>query len=137
MTKTLSPIVCPLLVLVLAVGVTPAAAAPPQTESGAGLISTQEALEAEQAQSDRELIDEVLNRDDVREQLEALGVDPNEVEGRVAALSDDEAAQLARHLEDLPAGAGIGTVLVVLFAVFAVLLATDILGLTNVYPFTR
>ena len=137
MTKTLSPLVCPLLIIVLAVGATPAAAASPQTDSSTGLVSTQEALEAERVKSDRELIGEVLNRDEVREQLEAYGVDPGEVEARVAALSDDEVSQLARQLDELPAGAGIGTVLVVLFAVFAVLLVTDILGVTNVYPFTR
>ena len=137
MTKSLSPLVCPLLIVMLLVGATPAAAASPQTDSSTGLVSTQEALEAERVKSDRELIDEVLNRDEVREQLAAYGVDPGEVEARVAALSDDEVSQLARQLDELPAGAGIGTVLVVLFAVFAILLVTDILGVTNVYPFTR
>ena len=137
MTKSLSPLVCPLLIVMLLVGATPAAAASPQTDSSTGLVSTQEALEAERVKSDRELIDEVLNRDEVRQQLEAYGVDPGDVEARVAALSDDEVSQLARQLDELPAGAGIGTVLVVLFAVFAVLLVTDILGVTNVYPFTR
>jgi hypothetical protein len=53
---------------------------------------------------------------------------------RVAAMSDAEVAQLAGRVEQAPAG---GEVLGILFTVFIVLLFTDILGLTKVFPFTR
>jgi hypothetical protein len=53
----------------------------------------------------------------------------------VAALSDDEAAALAQQVDALPAG-GDGLV-GALVLIFVVLLVTDILGLTKVYPFTR
>ena len=45
-----------------------------------------------------------------------------------------EAAQMADRLDEMPAGA---SVVGALFAVFVILLVTDILGLTNVFPFTR
>ncbi|MCP1315874.1 PA2779 family protein, partial [Halomonas sp. 707D7] len=45
------------------------------------------------------------------------------------------AQQMADRLDELPAGAG--GVVGALFAVFVILLITDILGLTDVYPFTR
>jgi hypothetical protein len=76
----------------------------------------------------------VLQRSEVRTHLQAMGVDPSEVQARVAALSDEEAAQLAARLDELPAG---GDVLGVLVFVFLVLLFTDIMGWTKVFPFTR
>ena len=77
----------------------------------------------------------VVQRADVQARLQAMGVDPREVEARVAALSDEEAAQLAAHLEELPAGGS--DVLAVALIVFLVLLFTDIMGYTKIFPFTR
>ncbi|MEQ6917209.1 PA2779 family protein [Halomonas aquatica] len=122
----------PLLIAALVLGSLPVAAAP--ASSGSGLVTTQDALNAERTRGDHERIHAILARDDVQEQLVAQGVDPAEVEARVAALSDAEAAQMADQLEQLPAGA---SVVGALFAVFVILLVTDILGLTNVFPFTR
>lgn len=77
----------------------------------------------------------VLERADVRSQLQAHGVNPADVQARVAALTDEEAAELAAKIDSLPAG-GIG-VLGVILVVFLVLLLTDLLGLTKIFPFTR
>jgi hypothetical protein len=49
-------------------------------------------------------------------------------------MSDSEVAQLAGRIDQAPAG---GEVLGLLFTVFIVLLITDIMGLTKVFPFTR
>jgi len=77
----------------------------------------------------------VLERDDVRAQLEAHGVTAAQVKARVAAMTDDELAQLAGRIDSLPAG---GTdVLGVILIVFLVLLITDILGFTKIFPFTK
>jgi len=130
MMKKLRRYLSPLLMALMVVGSLPVAAAPVNS----GLVSTQDALSAERAQDDRQRIHQILARDDVQHQLEAQGVDPADVEARVAALSDAEAAQMAAQLEQLPAGA---SVVGALFAVFVILLVTDILGLTDVYPFTR
>ena len=97
----------------------------------AAVVATDAALAA--AQRDR--VAALLDRRDVRAQLEAHGVRPAEVKARVAALTDEEAAQLAGHLERLPAGGeGIIGAFVI---VFLVLLITDLLGLTKVFTFTR
>ncbi|MBE0487437.1 MAG: PA2779 family protein [Halomonas sp.] len=122
----------PLMIAALVLGSFSVSAAP--APAGNDLITTQAALNAEHGQADRERIHEILARDDVREQLITQGVDLAEVEARVAALSDAEAAQMAEQLEQLPAGA---SVVGALFAVFVILLVTDILGLTNIFPFTR
>jgi hypothetical protein len=94
----------------------------------AGMIGTGEVLQ-------RERIHEFLDRAEVQAQLLARGVDPQDAKARVAALTDTEAAQLAARIDELPAG-GIGIVGAILI-VFLVLLLTDILGLTKVFPFTR
>ncbi|EHJ91993.1 PA2779 family protein [Vreelandella boliviensis] len=133
--KTLRAYLSTLLIAALVITSLPVAAAPAAPQS-MDLVSTQSALAADRAGADRERINEVLARADVQDQLLKQGVDLDEVEARVAALSDSEAQQMAQQLEQLPAGAG-GGVVGALFAVFIILLITDILGLTDVYPFTR
>jgi len=76
-----------------------------------------------------------LDREDVRQQMTALGVSPTQAMARVASLSDAEVSRLAGEIETSPA-AGNGVVGAVVF-VFLVLLVTDLLGLTKVFPFTR
>ncbi|PMR76993.1 PA2779 family protein [Billgrantia endophytica] len=130
--KKLYRYLSPLLILALLLGSVSVSAAPVAT--GSGLVTTQAALSAERTDADRERIQEILSRADVQEQLIAQGVDLAEVDARVAALSDEEARQMADQLEQLPAGASaVGALLLV----FVILLVTDILGLTNVFPFTR
>jgi len=79
-----------------------------------------------------------LERSDVRAQLESLGVSPADARARIAAMTDDEAAQLAGKLDQLPAGAdAAGAIIGAAVLIFIVLLITDILGVTKVFPFTR
>ncbi len=99
--------------------------------AAAGMIATDSVAAA----ASRDRIGAALARDDVRARLEASGVRPGEVQARVAALTDEEAAQLAGQLDNLPAG-GDGLVGAIVL-VFIVLLLTDILGYTKVFPFTR
>lgn len=94
----------------------------------AGMVATENALE-------RSRIASLLERTDVQAQLQAYGVSPEDVKVRVAALTDAEAAELAARIDELPAGGA--SVLGVALIVFLVLLLTDILGYTKVFPFTR
>ncbi|MDR5906793.1 MULTISPECIES: PA2779 family protein [Halomonadaceae] len=131
--KKLSRVLSPLLIAFLVLGSLPVAAAP-QAAPANSLVTTQDALSADQVSADRERINEMLSRQDVQDQLVAQGVDPADVEARVAALSDAEVRQMAEQLDDLPAGASVVGALVF---IFVLLLVTDLLGLTNVFPFTR
>jgi len=96
----------------------------------AGNVSTESAIGGAQ----RERLAGLLERGDVQARLQELGVEPADARERVAALSDREAAQLAAHLDELPAG---GDLLGVALIVFLVLLFTDIMGYTKIFPFTR
>ena len=110
----------------------------------AGLLVLSIAIDAVPAQAvmlaadigaERQRVATVLERDDVRAQLAARGIGLGEAQARVAALSDAEAADLAAQIDALPAG-GV-SVLGVALVVFLVLLLTDILGYTKVFPFTK
>lgn len=102
----------------------------------AAMISSEQV--AEQAYStsgdqDRARILTTLARADVQAALVERGIDPAQARDRVASLTDEEASKMAGQIENAPAGGIIGAILLVFF----VLLITDILGFTKVYPFTR
>ncbi|WP_445401436.1 PA2779 family protein [Zobellella sp. An-6] len=131
MMQPICRIMNPVLILSLLTGGMPLAV---QAQPVA-LVSTQQLLATEQVNADRERIRELLARTEVHDQLVGLGVEPAEVEARVAALSDSEIRQMAEQLDSLPAGAN--AVVGALLTVFIILLVTDLLGLTKVFPFTR
>ena len=102
-----------------------------QPPAQAALLSTDAAM----SPGARERVMSALERGDVRDRLQAYGVSADEVKARVAALSDDELAQLASGIDNLPAGGD--SIIGAIVFVFLVLLITDILGLTKIFPFTR
>lgn len=88
-----------------------------------------------QAVAERARVLALLDRPDVAAGLVERGLSAEQARERVAALTDAEVAQLAHTLDTAPAGAD-GVIGVIVF-IFVLLLVTDILGLTKVYPFTR
>lgn len=106
----------------------------PLQSAFAGMVETDQAVSHELAGQDRAKINAFLDRDDVLAQMQNQGVTAREAKARVNALTDDEAHKIAGKLDQLPAG---GEVLGVLLTVFIVLLVTDILGFTKVFPFTK
>jgi hypothetical protein len=101
----------------------------------AGMVETDQAISHELPNQDRAKINAFLDREDVLSQLQQHGVSAADAKARVYALTDDEAHKLAGKLDQLPAG---GTDIIgALLFVFIVLLITDILGFTHVFPFTH
>jgi hypothetical protein len=101
-------------------------------------ISAEQVAESEGITSgavQRERLLAALERDDVARVLAERGVDLEQARLRVAALSDAEAARLGAEIDRAPAGANdvVGSLIFVL----VLLLITDILGYTKVFPFTR
>jgi hypothetical protein len=86
----------------------------------------------------RERLASFLDRTDVRAALESHGVSAEDAKARVAALSDEDVDRLTARFDSLPAGgSGFESLLWFGFLVFVILLITDILGFTKVFPFTR
>ena len=106
----------------------------PLQTAQAGMVSTGQ-VAAQASPDQRAHVIDFLEREDVRQALESYGVNPADAKSRVAALTDEEIASLNQQIGDLPAGGD--SVLGILFAIFIILLITDILGLTKIFPFTR
>jgi hypothetical protein len=105
---------------------------------GASLIGTEQvaARSAEPARSAAHArLLSALDRSDLAQALGQRGLSVDQARERVAALSDAEAARLAQEIDQAPAGAD--GVLGTLVFIFVLLLVTDILGLTKIFPFTR
>lgn len=101
----------------------------------AAMISTEEAVQmAMPAGNERAAVSALMARADVKAELARFGVDPALAAERVAALSDAEIASLHQRVQSETAG---GSVVGVIVFIFVLLLITDILGLTKVFPFTR
>jgi hypothetical protein len=100
----------------------------------AALIGADAVAAAQSRQDAEQKVRAALARDDVAAAMEKLGVSPQEVRDRVAALSDDEINTLSDRMDRLPAG---GDFFATVGFIFVILLITDILGFTKVFPFTR
>jgi len=104
----------------------------------AAMVGTDIVLQQNQQNLDRECLRMLLDRSDVRKQLEAWGVNSEEARARVDSLTDREIAEIAHQMDQMPAGAGgLGIIVGAALIVFLVLLITDILGFTDVFPFVK
>ncbi|PKO92986.1 MAG: hypothetical protein CVU15_03865 [Betaproteobacteria bacterium HGW-Betaproteobacteria-1] len=102
----------------------------------AAMISSEQVAESavtSSGEQDRERIIAALSREDVQAAMVARGIDPAQARERVAALTDEEASTVATQIDSAPAGGIIGAIVLI----FLVLLLTDILGFTKIFPFTR
>jgi hypothetical protein len=106
--------------------------------AGATLVTTEQVAESvgvRSATAEREHLNATLARADVAAGLAERGVSVDQARARVAALTDDEVATVSHTIDTAPAGAS--DVLGVIVTIFVVLLITDILGFTKIFPFTR
>ena len=104
----------------------------------AAMVPTDATIYYNKAEEARDYLKSLISRNDIRKSLLDKGVEPIEVKMRVESLSDSEAIAVADQIEQLPAGGGaIGIIIGAALIVFLVLLATDILGYTDVFPFVK
>ena len=100
----------------------------------AAMIDTDQIISTTKAQSEKAHLIESLSRADLADQLRSAGVDPVQLQDRVDSLTDGEVALLNEQFDELPAGSGfLGTAVFV----FIVLLVTDIMGYTDIFPFVE
>lgn len=80
-------------------------------------IITQQARDARLSE-----IQAFMARDDVRAQMESLGVDPALATRRAAALTGDELQSVAQNIEAVPAGGDVGLGIILLIVLILLLL---------------
>jgi len=104
----------------------------------AAMIGTETVMETSQGQEARTRIKQLLEREDVRQALINQGIDSREAGARIDSLSDAEAVAVSDKLDQLPAGSGaLEVFLIVSLIAFIILLITDIMGYTDIFPFVK
>ena len=103
-----------------------------QPLANASIVSTQDIVSEQQSVINKAQLTQSLDRQEVRTILEAQGVDIDKAKERVSAMTDQEVLELSQKMDQLPAGSGlVDTVVLIL----VILLITDLIGVTDVYPF--
>jgi len=104
----------------------------------ASMIGTETVLILSKAQNMRENLHKFLGRKDVQSMMMAQGITSIEAKSRVDCLSDAEIMQMADKMDRLPSGGdGLGAIVGAALIIFLVLLLTDIMGYTDVFPFVK
>lgn len=104
----------------------------------AAMVNTAEILKQTQNNSGKNRINVFIDRSDVCNQLAAWGVSVEEAKAMVDRLSDREIEELAARIDQLPVGgSALGVVFGTALFIFLLLLVTDILGYTEVFPFVK
>ncbi|MDH5785888.1 MAG: PA2779 family protein [Chromatiales bacterium] len=98
----------------------------------AAMIGTDSVMQQQQLQYDREQLVELLDRAEMQQQLQAMGVDSEQAKERVAQMTDSEVQQLNAQLNELPAGGSAAGVILFILLIFII---TDIIGATDIFPF--
>jgi hypothetical protein len=111
----------------VAVGMASAAALP---APASGAFGTADYISWQHRDQRIERVQAFLAEERVQAHLVSLGVDPSAAQERVAALTAEELAMLEHHIDGLPAG---GNVLTVLGVVFVVLLVLELVGAINIF----
>ena len=104
----------------------------PLLPAQAAMIGNEQIINQHQQGQTRDSLQQLLQQQSARQQLQALGVSPDLVKSRIDSLTDSELARINRHVDTLDAGGNILGILLVIFVVFVI---TDVIGATDIFPF--
>ncbi|OLU13264.1 hypothetical protein BVH01_23255 [Pseudomonas sp. PA1(2017)] len=102
--------------------------------ANAAMIGTGEVLTEQQQQVDRQQLMSMLDDQQVKDKLLAMGVERDQVENRINNLTSAELAQFNQQLSEAPAGAGVVGVIVLFLVIFII---TDMLCATDIFSFVK
>ncbi len=102
--------------------------------ANAAMIGTGEVLTEQQQQVDRQQLLLMLDDQQVKDKLLAMGVERDQVENRINNLTSAELAQFNQQLSEAPAGAGVVGVIVLFLVIFII---TDMLCATDIFSFVK
>ncbi|PCJ16092.1 MAG: hypothetical protein COB04_11615 [Gammaproteobacteria bacterium] len=99
----------------------------------AGMVSTQAMIVTQGESYTKSDLQTALASEELKGQLQSMGVDLDQLNDRIASLTPDEIQQLNAELEKQPAGGIVGA----LVTVFVVLVVTDLLCATDIFSFVN
>ena len=100
--------------------------------SYAGMIDTQSLVQAHNLEESRARISQLVSQEKVSNKMLELGVDPADIQARIAALTDNELHQLEQRLDQMPAGGVLATI----GLVFVILLILEFTGVIDIFKKT-
>ncbi|SRR3990167_2417026 len=111
-------ILCPMLVLGM-------------SQASAAVFSSEQVIANQQFNFNKQQVLSYVDSAEVQNKLIELGVSPADAKQRIANMTHAELNALNTQMNEMPAGGIIGVVVTVL----VVVVVTDLMGLTDVYPF--
>ena len=104
----------------------------PLLPAQAAMIGNGQIIQQHPSQQTRDSLQQLLQQDAARQQLQAWGVSPEQINNRIDSLTDAELARINGQLDNLNAGGNILGIVLVIFIVFVI---TDVIGATDIFPF--
>lgn len=105
------------------------------SSANAAIVTSAQLVTQQQDQLARDRLVQLLDRQEVKSALIERGVDPAMAVARVASMTPEEVRSMNQQIDELPAGGS--SLLGAAVLVFLVLLFTDIMGFTDVFPFVK
>jgi hypothetical protein len=113
-------ILCPMLVLGM-------------SQASAAVFTSEQVIANQQFNFNKQQVLSYVDSAEVQNKLIELGVSPADAKQRIANMTAEELNALNSQMNEMPAGGIVGIVVTVL----VVVVVTDLMGLTDVYPFIR
>jgi hypothetical protein len=107
----------------------------PVTTVQAAMVGNSELLANSSQSQTRDSLQQLLDRQDAQQHLQALGVSPEWASQRIRQLTDSELARINQGIGKLQAGGD--SVLGVIVLIFIVFIITDAIGATDIFPFVH
>jgi predicted PurR-regulated permease PerM len=104
----------------------------PLLPAQAAMIGNQQIINQSLSHQTRDGLQQLFEQETAQQQLQAWGVDPDQIRSRIDSLTDAELARINQQVNDLNAGSGVLGILLVIFVVFVI---TDVIGATDIFPF--
>lgn len=104
----------------------------PMLPAQAAMIGNEQVVNQSLSVQTRDSLRQLFEQDTARQQLQAWGVSPDQINTRINSLTDAELARINQQAGDLNAGGNILGILLVIFIVFVI---TDVIGATDIFPF--
>lgn len=107
----------------------------PMMPAQAAMIGTDQIINQTDSSLTREKLQQFLDREATRKQLQAWGVSPDRIGERMNRLTDMELARINQERGRLNAGGD--SVIGILLILFIVFIITDAIGATDIFPFVH
>jgi hypothetical protein len=104
----------------------------PLLPAQAAMIGNEQIVSQSQSQQTHDSLQQLFEQETARQQLQAWGVNPDQIKSRIDSLTDAELARFNQQVNNLQAG---GDVLGILLVIFLVFIITDVIGATDIFPF--